>query len=236
MGFHDGKISYWGRIPRVLEKNGAVIFYGFQDANATIEKNAEIIAGSLKKALAESGSEKVNIIAHSKGGLEARYLISSMGFADKVASLTTISTPHNGSAAIDRLLRHFRPVIYAGSRITDIIKRAGGDTFPDTYRCICQFSTDFMRKFNRENPDDPNIEYMSCAFIMKDIFSDITMAFPYFCVKMMSGENDGFLTPDEVKHGKFLGTFTGTGRRGISHCDEVDLRRKRLSKNIPKNR
>lgn len=236
MGFRDGKICYWGRIPRVLEKNGASIFYGFQDANASVMKNAQTIAVSLEKALSESGAEKVNIIAHSKGGLEARYLISSMGFADRVASLTTISTPHNGSAAIDKVLRHFRPAIYAGSRITDIIKRIGGDVSPDTYRCICEFSTDFMKKFNEENPDSPDIRYMSCAFVMKNIFSDITMAFPYICVKAMSGDNDGFLTPEEVRHGEFLGTFTGTGRRGISHCDEVDLRRKKLSGNIPKDR
>ena len=39
------------------------------------------------------GCEKVNIIAHSKGGLDSRYMITHLGLADKVASLTTVATP-----------------------------------------------------------------------------------------------------------------------------------------------
>lgn len=60
----------------------------------TIEDNAAAIAKVVDTALSENNCEKVNIIAHSKGGLDCRYLITSMGYANKVASLTTINTPH----------------------------------------------------------------------------------------------------------------------------------------------
>lgn len=40
MGFRDGKICYWGRIPKVLEKHGAELYFGGQEANASIERNA----------------------------------------------------------------------------------------------------------------------------------------------------------------------------------------------------
>ena len=49
-------------------------------------------------------------------------------------------------------------------------------------------------------------------------------------VSAIEGENDGLLPPDAVKWGEFKGVFCGNGMRGISHCDEVDMRRRRLSK------
>ena len=59
------------------------------------------------------------------------------------------------------------------------------------------------------------------------------MSFLYLAVKILDGKSDGFLTPEEVTHGEFLGVFTGSGRRGISHCDEVDMRRKNFSGKKP---
>ena len=49
----------------------------------------------------KTGCEKVNIIAHSKGGLESRYAISQLGLSPYVASLTTINTPHHGCTFVD---------------------------------------------------------------------------------------------------------------------------------------
>ncbi|MCM1578837.1 MAG: triacylglycerol lipase, partial [Ruminococcus sp.] len=98
MGFRDdGIIGYWGRIPKALEARGERIFYSGSDGNGNVEGNALQMKESVDRALAVTGAEKVNIIAHSKGGLEARYLISSLGYGKRTASLTTLSTPHNGS-------------------------------------------------------------------------------------------------------------------------------------------
>ena len=47
----------------------------------------------------------MNIIAHSKGGLEARYLISNMGYGRYIASLSMLSTPNRGSRVAELLLR-----------------------------------------------------------------------------------------------------------------------------------
>jgi len=46
-------------------------------------------------------ARRVNIIAHSMGGLDARYAIAHLGLADRVASLTTIATPHHGTPLAD---------------------------------------------------------------------------------------------------------------------------------------
>ena len=106
MGFRDRKhLNYWGRIPGALERIGCRIFYGHQDSNASVETNAYHLAMRINEVLSESGAERVNVIAHSKGGLDIRCAIAKYDLGAKVASVTTINTPHNGSITVDKLLR-----------------------------------------------------------------------------------------------------------------------------------
>ncbi|MCM1132281.1 MAG: alpha/beta hydrolase [Ruminococcus flavefaciens] len=234
MGFRDRRIfGYWGRIPKTLEKYGSTVFFGFQDANGSIESNCETLKKSLLDFIAETGAEKVNIIAHSKGGVEARYLISTMGLDRYIASVITLSTPHNGSVSMDKIMRIPKILLKTGSGIFDVFMKIGGDKNPHTYRCLEQLTTEFMADFNRKNPDDKNIYYRSYAFRMKNPLSDIFMAIPFTAVLILDGGSDGMLTPPEVAWGNFKGIYTGTGNRGISHPDEVDLRRMRFSRKNP---
>lgn len=66
-----------------------------------------ILAGRGQSACAgrpAARADKVNLIAHSMGGLDARYLVGRLGYGGRVASIMTISTPHRGSAITDMLL------------------------------------------------------------------------------------------------------------------------------------
>ena len=62
--------NYWGRIPADLEKNGATIFYGDQESAASVDECGKQLATKIKEIVEKNGCEKVNIIAHSKGGLD----------------------------------------------------------------------------------------------------------------------------------------------------------------------
>lgn len=230
MGIRDFKhINSWGRIPSTLRKNGFTVFQGMQDANGTIEDNAKVLKKSILDAIAQTGCEKVNIIAHSKGGLDARYMISHLEMADKIASLTTIQTPHHGSKTVDWLLRFPASLVKFGCAVTDLFMRILGDKNPKTYEVIQYFKTAVMMDFNSKTPDSAKVYYQSFAFIMKHWNSDMFMWLPHLVVKHIEGDNDGLLTPDAVKWGNFMGVYTGNSRRGISHCDEVDIRRRRLT-------
>lgn len=227
MGFRDRRhLCYWGRIPKILEQNGARVYFGCQDSSGSVEGNALQLKAALNRVLTETGAEKVNIIAHSKGGLEARYLISTMGYGDRVASLTTLSTPHNGSVTVDKLLRFPTSAVKAGCKAADLWFRALGDKSPDTYSAVNTFTTEAAKKFNSENPDDPRVYYQSYAFVMDRAASDIFMMIPWAVVNHFEGENDGLLTPKSAEWTNFKGIYRGSGRRGISHCDEVDMRRR----------
>lgn len=231
MGFRDRKkLNYWGRIPEELEMLGCRVFYGNQDANGDIETNAAFIGNRINEIIEKTGKEKVNIIAHSKGGLDCRYAVSTLGFGDKVASLTTISTPHHGSKTVDLLMKLPEFLIKFAGFCVDCCFRLLGDKKPASYRAFVSFTTKSAEKFNSENADDDNVYYQSYAFVMKKPLSDIFMCIPNLVVGLIEGENDGLLTPTSTRWSNFKGIYRGAGSRGISHCDEVDMRRAPLSK------
>lgn len=231
MGFRDSRhISYWGRIPARLEKMGCSVYYGNQDSNKTIESNGKFLAGRIKEIINETGADKVNVIAHSKGGLDIRYAVSSLKMSEYVASLTTISTPHNGSLTVDKLLRLPDFLIRFAGWCSDIWLRICGDKNPNAYEVFKTFTTGAAEEFNRNNPDVPGVYYQSYAFIMKHVWSDIFMLVPGAVVKFFEGPNDGLLAPRAVEWTNFRGVFASNSNRGISHCDEIDMRRKRLTK------
>lgn len=235
MGFHDRLPIhyYWGRIPSVLRKHGAEVYFGNQDGNATVHDNAVSLVPVIGQILEQSGAPKLNLIAHSKGGLEARYLISTLGQAQHIASLTTLSTPHHGSVTIDTLLGTFPHLIWFGSLLTDVFRKLVGDRKPQTFRVIRQLTTAYMQAFNNDNPDMAGIFYQSYAFVMQGWYSDIVMALPNAIVNLFEGENDGLLTPENARWTNFQGIYRGCDWRGISHPGVTDYLWQPISRKTP---
>jgi triacylglycerol lipase len=110
-GFH-----YFKGIKSFLERNGFDVQHINLDFAGSIQKRS----GELARQIHEVGLSKVHIIAHSMGGLDARHMIVNTAAMDgKIATLTTIGTPHHGtvfadrglSAGGDRLIDALRPLI-----------------------------------------------------------------------------------------------------------------------------
>ena len=68
----DWVFPYWGRVADILRARGAAVFLSGQDAWGSVPGNARALLRRAEDILAETGAEKLNLIAHSKGGLEAR--------------------------------------------------------------------------------------------------------------------------------------------------------------------
>ena len=86
----------WGRIDRILRIQGYTVYKSRVDGFGTVAGNAAQLKAEIEGILRETGASKVNIIAHSKGGLDAKHMIQQLDMADKVASLTTLCTPIRG--------------------------------------------------------------------------------------------------------------------------------------------
>ena len=226
IGFRDLRyFNYWGRIPRELKRNGAVIYYGNQEALGTIAYNAEDIRKRILQIREETGAEKVNIIAHSKGGLDARCAITTLGMGPYVASLTTMNTPHRGCRFVDYACRLPEGFYRFVAGCFDRTFARFGDKSPDFYTATHQFSTEASARFNENTPDMPGVYYQSYTSKMRNPFSHLLLSIPYCLIRPLEGENDGLVSVESAKWGEFRGVFSNQRLRGISHGDIIDLTR-----------
>ncbi len=210
IGFRDLRyFNYWGRIPRELMRNGARIFYGNQEALGTAAYNAEDIRQKIFEVLKETGSEKVNIIAHSKGGLDARYAISKLGMAPYVATLTTMNTPHQGCRFVDYACRLPEWLYRFVAGCFDRTFRKFGDRNPDFYTATHQFSTRETQLLNEKMPNMPGVYYQSYTSKMKYAWSHLLLAIPYCMIWPLEGENDGLVSVTSAEL-KWKGEINGS--------------------------
>ncbi len=206
-------------------RNGATVYYGNQEAWGTVEYNALDIKNKILDIIGQTGCEKVNVIGHSKGGLDARYMVSALNMGDYVASLTLISTPNQGSKIIDLVYKMPKKLFKIVGGFIDRYFRLLGDKNPDFFNASWQLSTDYSETFNETVPNHDLVYYQSYASIMNHAFSDYILTIPYLIMKWTAGHNDGLVTVDSAKWGAFKGVLKNPHSRGISHGDMIDLRK-----------
>ncbi len=222
-------MNYWGRVPATLIKNGATVYYGNQQSAKSIPDSAMELKMQIENVLAETGAEKVNIIAHSKGGLDSRYAISSLGLADRVATLTTINTPHMGSDLVDFLLGKISDgmVKWIANKYNSIFHKLG-DKNPDFLAGINDLRPARLKELENSMVDSPEVSYRSCMSVMKNVFSaGLPLNVGYLILKKLNGRNDGLVWEKSAEHGEFR-LVTASGTRGISHGDTIDLFRENI--------
>lgn len=229
--FRDWQIfNYWGRIPAALIRNGATIYYGKQQSSGSVARSAEEIRKTILKVIEETGAEKVNIIAHSKGGLDSRYAISCLGMDKYVATLTTINTPHKGCDMVDYLLEKVPASIaeFIAKRYNGIFAKLG-DENPDFMAGVHDLSAVRAGKYDEEMPDSPLVSYRSVMTVMRSASSaGFPLNIGYKMIKKLNGENDGLVWERSAVHGEYRLIRPET-KRGISHGDVIDLNRENIS-------
>jgi len=223
--------NYWGRIPEELIRNGADVHYGRQQSSLTIADSAKELSEQIKEIVAETGCEKLNIIAHSKGGLDSRYAISCLDCAPYVASLTTINTPHRGCEWVDITLKKMpkKLVKHIEKRYNSIFK-ALGDENPDFMGGVNDLTAESAGRFNSKALDCEGILYQSAMSQMSKAGSaGFPLNIGYRIIKKeQHSANDGLVPIDSAKWGHDLGLLQASGKRGISHADMIDLNRENI--------
>ncbi len=223
-------LNYWGRIPKELKRNGAVVYYGQQQSAASVEDSGIELAARIREILKETGCEKVNIIAHSKGGLDSRAAIAHAGCAPYVATLTTINTPHRGCIYAEYLLNKVpeavRQKVAAAYNAT--LKRLG-DENPDFLAAVTDLTESACLARNETTPDMPGVVYESVmSYCRKARHGKFPLNATYPEVKHFDGKNDGLVSVDSAKWGTRFTLLEPVGKRGISHGDVVDLNRENI--------
>lgn len=227
--FRDYKhINYWGRIPNELRKNGATVYFGNHQSALPVSLSGAELSQRIQNICEQTGCEKVNVIAHSKGGLDARYAVSICGADKYVASVTTISTPNRGCVFVDWLLKKVaKPVQNKIAAAYNATLRKLGET-PDFISAVSDLTYERCAELNNQMPDAPSVFYQSVGSkLNKAVNGKFPMNMSYYFVKHFSGSNDGLVSEDSFAHGEYK-FLTAKGKRGISHADTIDMNRENI--------
>lgn len=96
-----GVLDYWFGIEGALEDGGANVFVtSVSQFNSTAQRGEQLL-DQVEQIVAITGKPKVNLIGHSHGGLDVRYVAAAR--PDLVASVTSVGSPHKGAALADWL-------------------------------------------------------------------------------------------------------------------------------------
>lgn len=105
MGWGRGRwLDYFYDIPETLHEAGFSVFAAVVDPVASSEVRSRQLLAFVDEVRDCLCADKVNIIGHSQGGLDARMLIGPLNRLDAVASITTVASPHLGFQLADDVL------------------------------------------------------------------------------------------------------------------------------------
>ena len=217
-----GRFKAFGKIEDVLKKQGYAVFNADHDGLGSIENNAVQLKRFIEKILGQTGAERVNVIAHSKGGLDTLYMIDRLGMADQIASLTFLSTPHRGSAFSEFLYRLPRILRAPLAFSFDLLYRVLGDEKPQALtvcRQLCAAEEDAVILENAA--DCAHIYMQSFSSTLKRSRDDLVMGIPLMISKRKGHfPGDGMVSVASCNYRNYRGDCTDFS---VSHREIVDF-------------
>jgi|SRR5215813_972402 len=210
-------INYFRGLKEHLQQVGAhAALFPEVPPVGTSDDRARVLADAIKQAYPEG---EVHIIAHSMGGLDSRILIAlnlhGLSAPGRIASLTTLSTPHRGSPVAD-LLAGPRPddarrILYDG--ISQAVGLLGVDT-----GALANLTTQAASAVPDVIATHKHIRfrsYFACG--RPGLLSTCFALAPthHYILGVTGQENDGVVAKDSAMYGEFQTKFW--------RCDHVDM-------------
>lgn len=238
-----GPLTYFYDVKQALESDGHQVVVASMDPfNSTSIRGNQLLQ-QVQVALVKTGAAKVNLVAHSQGGLDARYVASVI--PERIGAVFTVSTPHMGAHIADVLLQ--RAPGFTVELAKAFFKAVGRPVYGDVAEdadlkaCLESLTTDSVDRFNRKYPDHPLVSYYSIAgrsgsaLAEEECFApkappfitklakhvDPIDALLYLNHKVVGGSlldpepNDGVVRVDSTKWGTWLGCVPA------DHWDEI---------------
>lgn len=189
---------------------------------ASIQTRAENWVELFHEVRAQLKVEKLNVIAHSMGGLDMRYAISQLALSPYVSSLTTIATPHHGTWLAEIGLS--TPEIIR-ERLSDFLNWVGNNMYPrvesDIFSAVSQLTRDYIvNTFNPLVKDAESVDYYSYSADSQN--TKLLEANPALMVQTsfinkQEGPNDGIVSAKSAVWGTHLGCLE------LNHLEQLRL-------------
>lgn len=201
LGFRELRIAgarheYFRGVPNRLRGLGAEVYAFGVSPTASVEVRARQLA----QAVAGLDARRVNIVAHSMGGLDARFAVARLGLERKVASLTTVGTPHHGTPLADL------GVDLLGGKLglLAILERLGVPV-----EAFYDLTTSRMARFNQVVPDARGVSYGCVVGRHRGPVNVLSAPLvpSYLFLSERAGENDGLVPASSQAWGEVLKTI-----------------------------
>jgi triacylglycerol lipase len=219
-------IDYFNGIAEPIEQDGYLVLATEVDPFNAVEERAKQAAVQIEAYMNEVGAEKVHLVGHSQGGLDARHLVAGLGWHDRVATVTTIGTPHQGTIVSD--IAYFglpRPAREVARYLIDTYAQGITGHEANIAAQLRNLSQKFARGvFNPANPNHPDVEYYSYGGATQvNVLVDKTredicnpaLLITYALLEAEEGDNDGLVSVQSSMWGTYLGTLAA------DHFDEI---------------
>jgi len=219
MGFDEVVIAgsrheYFRGVKARLDRTGNTV------VRPTVPKTAAIAvrARELARCIEAMEARRVNVVAHSMGGLDARFAIAHLGLGERVASLVTVGTPHRGTPLAD-----LGTDLAAKLGISTALRVLGIEV-----EAFWDLTTRHMEEFNGEVPDLSSVEYLSVvATVGRSSLPQNPLLIPTFLyLKDRWGENDGLVPASSQRWGDVVAEVTADHLAQIGwsrHFDAADV-------------
>jgi triacylglycerol lipase len=202
--------EYFRGVRRHLRSQGFEVHFVRLSPTASIERRAQQLGEQIERV-----GCPVNIVAHSMGGLDARYAISRLGLDACVASLTTVGTPHQGTPIADAT------VTMLGSM--PLVRRAL-DTAGWNIDGLYDLTTERMRSFNEAVRDAGQIEYHSYVGRVTPAAVHTLLSPGFSYLRRAVGDNDGLVPSDSQRWGSVAGEIDADHWAQIGWSGPFDAR------------
>ena len=148
-------VNYFNGVAAHLRRRGHTVIAPQVNPIGSVQVRGEQLAVAVARQL--DGSEKFHILAHSMGGLDARHAIAHVdGFADRVATLVTIGTPHRGSPVADAIAGGTGPLFahVPAFLLLQLQQNAGA---------LHDLTTEVGIPFDESTPDSDSVRHVEVA-------------------------------------------------------------------------
>ncbi|HTU91703.1 MAG TPA: hypothetical protein VMF69_16590 [Gemmataceae bacterium] len=187
--------NYFSHLQPFLRERGIEALYPNVEPTGGVAARAE----QLRDLIRHWTDEPINLVAHSMGGLDARYLIAHLGMANRVASLTTIAAPHRGTTVADWFCLNYR------QRVPLLLALEAFGINVDGFR-DCR--TDVCRPFNECTPDAPGVRYFSYTASVPSSRISPLLRRAWNILTPAEGPNDGLVSARSAVWGEVIGTLS----------------------------
>jgi triacylglycerol lipase len=207
--------DYFNGVQPLLEQMGYDVWVESVSPVNPPQIRAEQWAKVVDNALAHYKTDKVHLIAHSQGGVDARVLaapdtdccstphdgqLNGIGYGDKIASIITVGAPHLGTPLADASSEKENPLQKIIMGIIDLVALMNGSTPKKAQKTIDSMSrTYMMEEFNPQIRVPNTIPCFTVAGDPADK-DDVSMMFDSsweqlndIPVSEGGGANDGFV-------------------------------------------